>query len=261
MSSGQFGIQTGDVDRVRSAAQPKKSGPKMTDCLLAVAALVCAGMAYRGLSSHLDNLVASPIVLPRAMKLLPRQLADWRGNDLSIPATTQSYMQKNFADDYISRRYIKGAGETWADLYVVYCSSRPGGILGHRPRVCYPGHGWVHDSTVKSQFISAGGRRIPCLIHEFHKPMPALDQAVVMNFYVVNGKTTTQEDDFSGAGWRRPNIAGDPARYVAQIQISSATENGVRLLARDATDHVLDFLPDAGGGAVVDADSAPGASL
>jgi hypothetical protein len=224
-----------------------------------VLALVCAGVAYRGLSSHVENVIGSPVELPRPMKSLPMQLSDWEGTDLSIPTTTQTYMEKNFADDYISRRYIKDQPHAWADLYVVYCSSRPGGIIGHKPTVCYPGHGWIHDGTTESQFTSAQGREIPCLIHEFHKPAPELDRTVVLNFYVVNGSITTNEDDFSGAGWRRPNIAGDPAKYVAQIQISSTTENSVRLLATDATDYVLDFLPDANDGyAVGGADSSAG---
>ena len=40
---------------------------------------------------------------------------------------------------------------------------------------------------------------------------------------------------------------GDPARYVAQVQISSVLENSVRSLARDITDLVLDYLPDKNG--------------
>lgn len=232
-------------------SQRKTCISTVSSCLLAALALVCAGLTYRIASSRLDNLVGSPVSLPRPMKLVPMHMADWQGTDLSIPTTTKAYMERNFADDFMSRRYIKAGNEAWADLYVVYCSSRPGGIIGHKPTVCYPGHGWIHDGTLESSFTSAKGREMLCLIHEFHKPAPALDRTVVLNFYVVNGRVTTKEDDFSGAGWRRPNLAGDPAKYVAQIQISSTTENSVRLLARDASDHVLDFLPDADGNVAV----------
>jgi len=156
-------------------------------------------------------------------------------------------MEKNFADDFISRRYVNSRTNAWADVYIVYCSSRPGGILGHRPRVCYLGHGWVHDSTEPSQFISRAGRQIACLIHRFHKPAPTYDQTVVLNFYVLNGQITTDESDFSSPFGRRPNIAGDPARYVAQVQISSVLENSIRAAAKEMTGLILDYLPDKNG--------------
>jgi len=65
-----------------------------------------------------------------------------------------------------------------------------------------------------------------------------------LNFYILNGQITADESDFSGPLGRRPNIAGDPARYVAQIQISSVLESSVRMIAEDITDLVLDHLPD-----------------
>jgi hypothetical protein len=69
----------------------------------------------------------------------------------------------------------------------------------------------------------------------------------VLNYYVLNGRITADEDDFSGVLGRRPNIAGDPARYVAQVQISSVLENSVRSAAKDITDLILDFFPDSDG--------------
>jgi hypothetical protein len=73
------------------------------------------------------------------------------------------------------------------------------------------------------------------------------DQTVILNFYVLNGQITADEDDFSGPFSRRPNIGRDPARYVAQIQISSVLENSVRTAAGDMTDMILSFLPDENG--------------
>jgi len=68
-----------------------------------------------------------------------------------------------------------------------------------------------------------------------------------LNFYILNGQITTDESDFSGPFGRRPNIAGDPARYVAQVQISSVLENSIRTAAKDMTDLILNFLPDRNG--------------
>jgi hypothetical protein len=73
------------------------------------------------------------------------------------------------------------------------------------------------------------------------------EQIVVLNFYILNGRITADEKDFSGLLDRKPNIAGDPARYVAQVQISSVLENSIRTAAKDMADVILDFLPDKDG--------------
>jgi EpsI family protein len=215
--------------------------------VFAVILVLLSGIGYRVLASHLKLAVETPINLPVPLSAFPSQVGNWVGKDLPIPNTTKEYMEKHFADDFFSRRYINTSTKAWADVYVVYCSSQPGGILGHQPRVCYPGHGWIHDSTERSQFTSRAGRQIPCLIHRFHKPAPAYDQTVVLNFYILNGQITTDEDSFSGLFGRRPNIAGNPARYVAQVQISSVLENSIRTTAKDMTDLIMDFLPDKDG--------------
>ena len=215
--------------------------------ILAVLLLVSSGITYRVLASHLELVFDTPILLPVPLSALPARIGNWVGTELTIPTTTKEYMEKNFADDFLTRRYINAATGAWADVYVVYCSSRLGGIVGHQPRVCYPGGGWIHDSSEPSQFISMAGRQIPCLIHRFHKPAPAYDQKVILNFYILNGQLTADEDDFSSFFGRRPNIAGDPARYVAQVQISSVLENSIREAAKDMTELILDFLPDKKG--------------
>jgi len=85
------------------------------------------------------------------------------------------------------------------------------------------------------------------LKHRFHKPAPAFGQKVILNFYILNGRLTADEDDFSGPFGRQINIAGDPGRYVAQVQISSVLENSIREAAKDFTEVMLDFLPDENG--------------
>jgi hypothetical protein len=209
--------------------------------------LVSSGITYRLLASHLEILFNTPILLPVPLNSFPINIGHWVSTELAIPNITKEYMEKNFADDFLSRRYINDATGAWADVYVVYCSSRPGGILGHQPLVCYPANGWIHDSTKPSQIISNAGRQIPCLIHRFHRTTPRNEQAVVLNFYILNGQLTADENDFSGPFGRRPNIANDPARYVAQVQICSVLENSIRTAAKDITDLVLHYLPDENG--------------
>ncbi|UCG59174.1 MAG: exosortase-associated EpsI family protein [Phycisphaerales bacterium] len=231
----------------RSVHQTAGKVPLWTVGGLAVLLLVAARIAYDSLAERLHVFSEKPINLPVPLSSLPAQVGPWFGKDLSIPTTTKEYMEKNFADDFLSRRYINGATNAWVDLYVVYCASRPAGMLGHKPGVCYPGHGWIADGMELSDFKSQSGRRIPCLIHRFSRPAPRHEQIVVLNFYLLNGQIATDEKAFSSPFGRRPNIGGDLARYVAQVQISSVLENSTRRAAEAMTDLLLEFLPDENG--------------
>lgn len=223
---------------------------KVTICLVwfsVVLLLIFSGVIYRVSASHLQHVIDTPIKLPIPLSAFPERINNWTGSELSIPNTTKDYMKKYFADDFLARRYVNSITRAWADIYILYCSSRPADMLGHRPRVCYPGNGWIHDNTEISHFTSRTGRQIPCLIHRFHKPTLTYEQIVVLNFYVLNGQITTKESDFSGPFSRRPNLAHNPGRYVAQIQISSHLENSARIAAKDMADVILAFFPDENG--------------
>ncbi len=212
---------------------------------IGVLLLVGAGVAYRVGADRWQE--PAPIPPPVSLTEVPIEVNGWLGETIEIPSVTEEYMRSNFADDYISRRYVKESDRTWADAYVVYCSSRPAGMLGHQPMVCFPAHGWIHDGTSTSEFVTHSGRRIECLIHRFRKAAPSHQRVVVLSFYVVNGQITLRERDFSGFLGRRPNIAGNPARYVAQVQVSSTFEHAVRSLVADLTDAILAILPDQHG--------------
>jgi hypothetical protein len=230
-----------------SKRMPWGHAPVWLAATLAVLMLVTSGAVYRTLTSRVQGGTITAVRLPIPLKEMPATVDGWKGEDLEIPATTIVYMQQNFADDFVSRRYLNAARSLWADVYVVYCSSKPGGILGHQPLVCYPNNGWIHDSTETSEITASSGRPINCLVHRFHKPAPSYQQMVVLSFYVLNGQITLSEDKFSGPWGRRPNISGDPARYVAQIQISSILEHSVRTAAAQMADIILAFLPDQEG--------------
>ncbi len=212
--------------------------------ILAVVLLVAAGLTYRVVASVTAN---TAINLPVALGSIATEIGNWTSTELEIPTTTREYMNKNFADDYISRRYVNNITQSWADLYVVYCASRPGGMLGHQPQICYPGNGWIADGTEKAKFTTLQGRQIDCLIHRFHKPAAAYDQTVVLNFFVVNGRLVTSQSSFSGILHRGFNLTRNPARYAAQVQISSVSESSVMALAKDVAERILDLLPDENG--------------
>lgn len=215
---------------------------------VSVALLIAAGSAYRTAASAWDKNPHRSIALPVPLRELPGEIGGWVSQDMEIPAGTQEYMKTHYADDYVSRKYFYPPEQLVADLYVVYCSTRPSGILGHRPQVCYPNNGWVAESQTQSEFTTSSGRKIECLIDSFHTRPPAYQQVYVLNFYILNGRTTLSEKEFSSVWDRRPNLSGDLARYVAQVQIRSyGTEYAARVLASQIVETILSFLPDENG--------------
>jgi len=214
---------------------------------LAILLLMLAGGVYRLSASRIRQVLDSAVCLPVPLAAFPEQVGSWTGRELSIPEVVKDYMQDNFADDYVSRRYVNDSAGTWVDLYVVYCASRPGSLLGHKPLVCYPGNGWIHDQSTESHIESVSGRRIDCLIHRFHKPAPTYQETTVLNFYVLDGQISLRESEFSGLFDRLPNLKNNPARYVAQVQISSVLEHSVTNAAGEFADILLAFLPDENG--------------
>jgi EpsI family protein len=180
------------------------------------------------------------IRLPVPLREFPLRMHGWEGEDVAIPTETLKVAGN---DDYLSRLFRRGGNGEWATVYVAY-TARPRTMLGHQPEKCYPATGWVHDGTEKISITAEGGQVIPCLLHRFHKPEPYRHDMVVLNYYVVNGEFTNDSSVFSGVDWKTPNIKGDIARYVAQVQISSVLEGSVRAAARDLAEEILKFLPD-----------------
>lgn len=207
---------------------------------LAFAALLSTGAIYRFVASRLRVITTTPVTLPVPLSNFPTEINGWTGEDVPINENIQRIAGN---DDYLNRLYINEPKNQFASIYIAY-TARPRTMRGHEPRECYPGAGWVHDVTNQSELVSLSGKKIPCLIHRFHKPAPETEEIVVLNFYILNGQLARSDRGFSGVDWRSPNIEGNPARYVTQVQIVSMMENSVRLAARDMADLILDFFPD-----------------
>jgi beta-lactamase regulating signal transducer with metallopeptidase domain len=187
----------------------------------------------------------TPIALPAPLAEFPRTLNGWTGEDLPLPAAIQEYLRAGLADDFLCRRYVDKTVLQWADLYVVYCSSRPERILATNPFVCFPANGWTRDQTLTSQITTPSGRRVECLGHRFHRL--SREEVVVLCFYLTNGPPCADTPDFAALGARSPNLSGNRPRYVAQVQISSALESSIRAAASVMIDPILNSLPDFSG--------------
>jgi hypothetical protein len=212
-------------------------------CIVALGVMGICGLAYRTVSNHLQVSVATPISLPIPLRLFPMAVGSWVGKEVPLD---ENVLRVARNDDFCNRQYVNTRSNDWINLYIAY-SGRPRTIQGHRPDVCYVGAGWIHSSTIKSSFVSRSGRRIPCLIHRFQTPEPRREELVVLNFYVVNGEPSNDESTFSGAAWRTPNVDGNIASYVAQVQINSVIESAVLAFAGDSADIIVSFLPNERG--------------
>jgi EpsI family protein len=205
--------------------------------------LIACGAAYRITMAKYRPLMSARIELPVPLSAFPLNIGDWRGEERPLTPEIE-HIAGN--DDYTHRVYLNRATGEGVFFYIAY-SGRPATMIGHRPQVCYVGAGWINDASDPDVVASTGGMRLPCLVHRFHMPPPQSSNVVVLNYYVLNGVPTNDEDQFTGVGMRLPNIEGNPARYVAQVQIASPSEAAVRHFAELTADEVLSRLPDRQG--------------
>ena len=218
-------------------------GKKWPIAVMVFFLFIATGIIYRFSVSRMNIVINTPIELPVPLKKIPYQIGEWAGRDVPVDETSMEIAGNN---DYLSRSYSDNRNNQSAKIYLGY-SARPRTMVGHSPEVCYRANGWIFDSVDQKEFITGGGRRISSLINKFHKTSLEADEIYVLNYYIVNGRITANKEDFSGLGWRMPNIEGNPAWYVAQVQISSKSYITDVNLAEAITDLLLDYLPDGNG--------------
>lgn len=223
----------------RSHLNNRKSWTKLVlAALVAIAILLGAGYIYHLLQTRLEAErfgEAGPAI---PLSELPYRIASWEGKDVPISETALAVADN---DDYLSRSYVDPARRIQATIYIGY-TSEPRRMLGHRPRVCYVGSGWVHDGTIERTLTSSNGLAIPCLVHRFHKPGLDYREIVVLNFYILNGEITSDHKQFSGLRWRRPRTSRSSGDYVAQVQVSSSSEVVAEAATLEFTEAILEHF-------------------
>ena len=231
----------GSFDRVPCSGL-RRGATTFGACMFACALLIVSGVVYRVVATRLDRLDDS-FVLPVPLKNIPDKIGGWLGRDVPL---SESVLKVAGNDDYVNRFYRNDSSGQWANVYIAY-TANPRTMLGHRPQVCYPANGWEHITSDEIVIKCEAGTEVPALIHRFQMPRSA-SEVVVLNFYVLNGQTTNDEKTFNALRYRTPNISGDIARYVAQVQISSVLENSARAAAEEMAELFLDYLPEPEGG-------------
>jgi len=202
--------------------------------------LITAGTGYRYTAARLDAISAKPVYLKTPLKDFPVKVGNWTGTDMEISETVLKAADN---DDYLMRKYENSETGQSISLYIAF-SARPSTMRGHRPEICYPANGWVHDNTTMGQVPLASGSDLSCLIHRFHKASPASGNVVVLNYYILDGNSVTNEDAFNGLKYRMVNYSRKAKRYVTQVQISSAMTNSVIAAASEFGDLISGFFPD-----------------
>jgi EpsI family protein len=207
--------------------------------VVCAAALVGSGLVYRHYAEQWQRLLAQPVKLPTPLKAFPMQVGDWQGRDVEMSEAVKKIAGN---DDYISRAYVNSKTGQTVYLYVAF-SGRPRNMRGHRPQVCYKGAGWNNTASDRVAVDLADGRRMEAMIHRFDRVTPSRQAVAVLNYYVVNGQVTLTEEAFTSLGFRTPNLSGDLARYVAQVQISGEQDSAILAAARDLCGPLGRFLP------------------
>lgn len=210
--------------------------------------LVSVGLGQRWLRKLVEAGDAAPVVLERSLSSLPLRIGPWQGMDVPIDARVA---ERAANDEYVNRRYVDLVSNRFVDLFVAYTAT-PANMLGHRPEVCYPAVGWRLDEARAESLHREDGSQLNVLIHRFTRGRDQTEGLIVLNYYVLSGRHTTDAEEFSGAAWRRPNLARDRGFYVAQVQIvhpvyfASVFERGeaaVKQFAMDSAQHIDSLLP------------------
>ncbi len=212
--------------------------------------LLGVGVGHRWLGRASTAALSTPVSLEKPLATLPTRIGSWKGVDVPV---NERVLEVAGNDDYVNRRYFETGSRQVVDFHLAY-TARPANMLGHRPGVCYPAHGWTHVATRSERVQLADGAELQCLIHRFSREQPEPEGLVVLNYYVLQGRRTTEWTGFWGPKWRRPNLSRDPNFYVAQVQVTSATmlptvydraEQVVKRFAAEAAPHVSRLLPPA----------------
>ncbi len=151
------------------------------------------------------------------------------------------------------RLCLFGAAPDTGNLGVsALCYAVVGGLARHEPA---PDLTVFDEGTgVRAATATPARGALRVLAHTFVKPGAAsAARVVVLNYYVLNGVPTVDENSFWGVTWRDPNLGHDAGRYVAQVQIAArvradidSAERVVRAFAADSIDAVRALLPGTG---------------
>ena len=209
--------------------------------LLALILIILAQAAYRVTASRQNVVDEHHVELDTPLSEFPVEIGNWSGKDIDVSETVLAVADN---DDYLMRSYSNTKTGQSVSLYIGY-SSQPLTMIGHKPQICYPSSGWVHKGTDKHELMLNSGISLPYLLHRFSKPAEG-GNVIVLNYYILNGRITTEEKDFTGLSYRTSVNPAESYRYVTQVQVVSYPADSAITAASEFSDLILDFFPGTG---------------
>lgn len=174
--------------------------------------LIATGIATRTLATSLDRVDSVTPLEVGLLATLPLELDAWRGQDQPLDARI---VRAADVDDYLNRVYRRGVDGTTVGLYIAF-GARARDLAPHRPEVCYPGNGWTMRGSQDTRIRTPSGRALHARILRFEPNSLSPTQLIVLNYYIIDGKTAEDVSALRWQLWRGQSSV----RYMAQIQIT-----------------------------------------
>ena len=125
----------------------------------------------------------------RALAEFPSEVGAWRqvGRDERFDEATETVLR---ADDYVSREYVTGDGQT-ASLYVGYYLTQRTGATYHSPLNCLPGSGWELNEPGTVEISPANGA--PAFEANRYVVQHGSDRQLMVYWYQGRGRAVANE--------------------------------------------------------------------
>lgn len=182
------------------------------------AILLCAGAASRVLESRLNRRGGSVAIAPAALRAIPMQLGDWRGEDTPL---SRAVVEATDAEVVLNRTYARtdaGALPGAVEMFVGY-GGRFRDLVPHRPEVCFPGAGWNLVTQRTESVELAHDHAARCRIYHFSKGGLGREQMAVLSLFVIDGHFAPD----LAALRLHPLRPRGPAPFIARVQLSLAS--------------------------------------
>lgn len=198
----------GDLQRSRAAAP----------ALIALGVVLLGGIAYRWQDARFGRALASTPLADGALDQLPTDTNGWSGRRANIDETV---LRATGTDQQLFREYRSAFGYPGATMFVGY-GIKLRDLTPHRPEVCYSGMGWTLISRETVKLPLADGPALPCELFRFRQGDLNPREAVVVHYYIVDGRCGPDVDWLRETALRR----GAAVHYAARVQIDCPVESG-----------------------------------
>ena len=189
--------------------------PSVPAAVVAVGLLAASGGAYRWAAHRLARSPSATPLTSEKLAALPLRVGAWEGVDVPMD---EAIIEATDADAHVHRLYRRGGHAV--GLYVAY-GIRTRDLAPHRPEVCYPGFGWTLRRATEVALPVADGTDLPCTVYRFDRGALETDCVVVLNYYIVDGRSCPNVGAIRRIAWRGQAAVS----YLAQVQVTCQADD------------------------------------